>query len=130
MNSHKLPFATIDILREDIAEVIINEGVEMDGKIVEQYHSFLLSHLKAPFALLINKVNSYSYDFKAQEKLATLKEINAMAVVSYNDTTKRTTDILLSYPREIEWNLNIFSNRTQALNWLLSEQGDSPKTSS
>lgn len=131
MDLYKLPFAKIIILREDIAEVMINDGVEMDANMVEQYHAFLLSHLEAPFALLINKINAYSYDFPAQEILATLKEINAMAVVAYNRTTEITTEMLASYPRDVAWNLKIFSNRDEAMAWLLSEQSKigEPQTS-
>jgi len=122
MEKYELPFAKIIILREDIAEVIINDGIEMDVNMVEQYHNFLLSHLHAPFSLLVNKINAYSYDFPAQEKIASLKEINAMAVVAYNLTTEITTETLASYPRDVKWNLKIFSNRDEALSWLLSEQ--------
>jgi hypothetical protein len=122
METYKLPFAKINILREDIAEVIMNEGVELDTKMVTQYHDFLLSHLQAPFALLINKIHSYSYDFPAQEILATLAEINAMAVVAYSRTTKITTEMLASYPRKRKWHIKIFQNRDEALSWLLSEQ--------
>jgi hypothetical protein len=118
----ELPFAKIIILYDDIAEVIINDGIEMDMKIVEQYHEFLLSHLCPPFFLLINKVNDYTYDFDAQIKLATLKEINAMAVVAYNKVTKLTTESLTTYPRSKKWNLKVFSNRDEALVWLLSEK--------
>lgn len=125
MDLHVLPFAKIIILRDDIAEVMINDGVKMDMAMVEQYHDFLLSHLRAPFSLLINKVNSYTYDFQAQEKLATLKEINAMAVVAYNRVTEITTETLASYPRDVKWNLEIFPNRDDALEWLISEQVES-----
>ena len=124
MDIHELSFAKIIILRDDIAEVRINDGVRMDEEMVEQYHDFLRSHLRAPFSLLVNKINSYTYDFDAQEKLATLKEINAMAVVAYNRVTKITTETLASYPRDVKWNLEIFSNRDDALAWLLSEQGE------
>ncbi|MFC1588898.1 hypothetical protein ACFL3P_01355 [Pseudomonadota bacterium] len=77
MDLHELSFAKIIILHKDIAEVIINEGVEMTEEMVDQYHAFLISHLKQPFALLINKINAYTYNFAAQEKLATLDEISA-----------------------------------------------------
>lgn len=69
MELHELSFAKIIILREDIAEVIVNEGVEMTVEMVDEYHNFLLSHLRAPFSLLVNKLNAYTYDFDAQEKL-------------------------------------------------------------
>ena len=122
MDLHELPFAKIIILQDDLAEVLIDDGVVMDAEIVEQYHEFLLSHLQAPFALLINKVNAYSYDFAAQEKLATLEQINAMAVVAYNRITEISTESLASIPRDAKWNLEIFADRDAALRWLLSEQ--------
>lgn len=122
MDLHVLPFAKIIILRDDIAEVMIDDGVIMDLSMVEQYHDFLLSHLRAPFSLLVNKVNAYTYDFGAQEKLATLKEIKAMAVVAYNRITKIATENLASFPRDVKWNLRIFPDREEALAWLLSEQ--------
>ena len=122
MDLHVLPFAKIILLQKDIAEVMINDGVEMDTKMVDQYHDFLLSHLHPPFSLLINKVNSYTYDFQAQIHLATLKEIHAMAVIAYNRITKITTESLASYPRSEKWNLRVFSNRDEALTWLLAEQ--------
>ena len=122
MDKYRLPFADINILRDDIAEVLVDDGIEMDVKMVQQYHDFLLSHLKPPFALLINNIHSYSYEFHAQEIIGSLEEINAMAVVAYNRTTKITTEMLASYPRKRKWNLKIFENRDEALAWLLSEQ--------
>ena len=118
----ELPYAKIILLRDDIAEVIINEGVEMDGGMVDDYHEFLLTNLTSPFSLLINKINSYAYDFEAQKKLATLDQINAMAVVAYSRSTKIATQTLISFPRDHEWNLKLFDDRTEALNWLLLQQ--------
>jgi len=122
METHELSFAKINILQPDIAEVIVNEGVELNLAMVEEYHSFLLSHLQPPFSLLINKMHSYTYDFDAQQKLATLPEIHVMAVVAYNYITEKTTEVLASYPREQKWNLVIFSDRSEALDWLISKQ--------
>lgn len=122
MQTYTLPFAQINILRDDIAEVIVNHGVEFDLELVRQYHEFLLSHLTAPFSLLINKINSYSYDFEAQQNIATLTEINVMAVVTYNEITHVTTETLASYPRKIDWELSFFTDREAALAWLLSMQ--------
>ena len=122
MDLHELPYAKIIILQNDLAEVMINEGVEMNLAIVNDYHDFLLSHLEPPFSLLINKINSYTYDFEAQTKLATLKEINLMAVVAYNRVTKLTTETLASYPRDDKWKLKVFPSRDEALSWLISEK--------
>jgi len=119
MNLHELSFAKIIILHDNIAEVIVDEGIVMDLRMVDEYHKLLLTHLVAPFSLLINKVNSYTYDFQAQTKLANLEEIDAMAVVAYNRVTQITTETLASYPRSKQWNLKVFSNRDEALKWLL-----------
>lgn len=118
MKTYELSFANINILSDNIAEVIINDGVEMDLAMVDEYHAFLLSLLTAPFSLLINKLNKYSYDPEALREIATLKEINLMAVVSYSLSTTITTDYLTSFPRDVEWNLKIFGNRDEALSWL------------
>lgn len=122
MELHHLPFGKIIILREDIAEVIIDEGIEFSTEMVDQYHKFLLSHLKAPFLLLINKINTYTYDFEAQQKLASLEEIKKMAVVSYSQVTHVTTEYLAAIPREVTWNLKIFPDRELALTWLKSTE--------
>ena len=121
-NLHRLGFTKIIILEDDIAEVIINEGVELDSSMVEEYHRFLLEHLKAPFSLLINKINSYTYTFDAQMKIATLAEIHAMAVVSYNSTTEVSTRSLASMPRSKKWNIQIFPDRETAVSWLELQQ--------
>jgi len=122
MNLYELSFAKIIVLQDDIAEVIINDAVVMNTAMVEQYHEFLRSILTSPFSLLINKINSYTYDFDAQIELATIAEINAMAVVAYSRITELTTETLASYPRSKKWNLQIFMNRDDALAWLLLEQ--------
>jgi hypothetical protein len=122
MDLYELPFAKIIILQHDIAEVLIDDGTVMNAEMVQQYHDFLLKFLKAPFSLLINKVNSYTYDFDAQEQLATLEQINAMGVVVYNRISRISTEALASIPRDEAWNLKIFADRDTALAWLLSEQ--------
>jgi len=117
-----LSFATITKLSEDIAEVIIHQGIEINLVMVEQYHAYLLEHLTAPFSLLINKTNSYSYTFEAQLALATLKEINVMAVVAYSHAAKVSTQDLVQRPRTKPWNLEVFDNREEALAWLKLNQ--------
>ena len=122
MELHELSFAKIIILREDIAEVIVNDGVEMNVEMVDEYHDFLLTHMQAPFSLLVNKINAYTYDFEAQKKLCVLEEINVMAAVVYKLVTEISTETMVAFPREIKWNLKIFSNRDEAYAWLVYEQ--------
>ena len=48
-----------------------------------------------------------------------------MAVVAYNRVTEIVTETLASYPRDVQWKLEIFSNRDEALEWLLAQQVES-----
>ncbi len=122
METHTLSFGVVNILQEDIAEVIINENVEFDIPMVEEYHAFLLSHLTAPFALLINKIYSYTYTGTAQLKIGDLPQIYAMAVVAYTKPTEIATRTLVQMPHDNAWNLKIFSTTTEAIAWLIQEK--------
>ena len=118
MSIHKLSFAEITILKPNLAEVIVDSYVEMDLTMVREYHDFLLTHLEHPFNLLINKIHPYSYTFEAQQHLATLSQINSMAVVAYNSFTEMSTNSLISIPKAIPWNIRLFKERKTALDWL------------
>jgi len=122
MDIYELPFAKIIILEPDLAEVLINDGVEMNTEMVAAYHEFLITHLHSPFGLLINKVNAYTYTYGAQQHLATLPQISAMAVVAYTRISMIATESLAAIPRSTEWNLKIFTDRGEALSWLNAEQ--------
>ena len=122
MQVYELDFGKIIAVDNSLAEVIINDGVEIDDKIVEQYHDFLVAHFIAPFSLLINKINSYTYTFSAQRSLATIPQIHAMAVIAYSDVSKTATEALIEAPRQKEWNIEIFNDRNSALNWLAANQ--------
>jgi hypothetical protein len=57
-----------------------------------------------------------------QEYIATLTDINAMAVVSYSNITELTTKSLIQVSREINWKIKIFNEREVALQWLQDQQ--------
>lgn len=123
MEPYTLPFATINILRKDIAEVIINSGVEMNKAMVNDYHTFLLTHLTSPFSLLINKKNAYTYDYDAQQIIANLPEIKALAVVVYSDMSEIAQGALShNLDSQTTKKVDVFRDRTLALEQLISIQ--------
>ena len=122
MITHKLSLGEITLIQEDIAEVILTDRVAFNLEMVAEYHEFLINKMKCLFSLLINKLNSYTYTFEAQQHLATLTDINAMAVVSYSNITELTTKSLIQVPREINWKIKIFNEREVALQWLQDQQ--------
>jgi hypothetical protein len=118
MNTYSLPFGDITILQENLAEVVIYEGIIMDEGIVNDFHNFLLLHLKPPFSLLINKKFAYSYTFGAQLKIGSLIQIDKMAVVAYSNLTEMATKSLINLNSKKPWNIKIFQDRESALTWL------------
>lgn len=121
METTAMGFGVIQYLDNKIAEVIIDEGVEMNDAMVDAYHAHLDDHYSGPFALLVNKKNNYTYTFSAQQQLANLPNIRAMAVVVYRRSTEIATRALLNVKRDHAWNLKTFYDRDEALAWLKSE---------
>lgn len=122
MDLYELPHTKIIKLSDDVAEVIVNEGVEYDMKMVELYHQWIRDHMHHPCCILVNKVNSYTYSFEAQRKLATIPEIKAIALVVYSRASEVATESLVELPKSKPWNSKIFSDREKALQWLASQQ--------
>ncbi len=117
MNKYFLPYGSISILKKNIAEVIISEGIEMDDKIVDDYHRFLKTHLKGDFSILVNKKHSYSYTFNAQKMIGSLKEIKAIGVVNHTSGGELSTQTLKQVNNK-KLNLKSFLTREEALIWL------------
>ncbi|PKQ43643.1 hypothetical protein [Confluentibacter flavum] len=120
MKSYRLSFATISILEKNLAEVIIDEGIVMDEIMIDEYHDFLLSNLSAPFSLIINKKNCYSYTFEAQKTICNLKEIHLIAVVVTTNGALMSTQTLIKINENNNWNIELFKERDLALEWIYS----------
>ena len=121
MKTYELSFGRITILSVNLAEVIINENIEMTGKMVDEYHQFLLSHLKSPFSLLVNRKNPYSYDNNALHKIGSLQEIYKVAVVSYSNTSDWAIDLIGRLQERPSNRLMNFHDRDSALVWLSAD---------
>lgn len=110
-----LGFCSIVIHSESTAEVVINEGVEVSGPMVEQCFSLLRGALVAPFCLLVNECNSHSYDFQAQTTLGAVDDLLAVALVSDKPLTDVAACCLMRQPRPTHWPMAVLSNRDDAL---------------
>ncbi|TYA66022.1 hypothetical protein [Seonamhaeicola marinus] len=122
MKSYKLTFGSIIKLENNLAEVIVDEGIEMDENSVQEFHDFLLQNLTVPFSLLINRKNSYSYTFKAQRLIGKLEEIKAIAVVIATSGALMSTETLINLNKDSDWNIYVFQKRDKALEWLAQQQ--------
>jgi hypothetical protein len=118
MKTFDLSFGTVTVLRQDLAEVIIDQGIEMDLDMVDEYHMFVSEFLADPCAILINKLHQYTYSFEAQLAISNLEKIKAIAVVAYTDASRTVSETLMKLPTHKQWNMRIFFDRDSALRWL------------
>jgi hypothetical protein len=124
MQEYRLSFGIIRMLSDRIAEVVVDEGIEMTLETVAEYHEFLLDHLPNPSGILINKTNSYAYNFEAQQNLFLLEHIHCYAVLVHNTSAWIATESLMNMQRQKnKVNLTIFDQFHEALKWLAKELG-------
>ncbi|AUP80445.1 hypothetical protein [Flavivirga eckloniae] len=118
MKSCKLSFATIFAVQNNLAELIVNEGIEIDEIKVDELHDALLNSFETPISLLINKRHSFSYTFQAQIKITQLKELKAIAIVIGTNGALMSTQTLMSVNKNVFDDIELFQEREEALTWL------------
>lgn len=117
MKEYEFSFGKIIILRDDLAEIITNKGVEMNEDIVKECHDFLIKHLKNPFSLLINKKYEHTYTGEAQTMISNLKELKVMGVVVGAKRSIIPSSILSKINEGNDSSIKLFNKRNQALEW-------------
>ncbi len=53
-------FGQIKFISSRLAEVIINQDVEVSIEFVEEYDAIMKTHFREPYAVLVNRINNYS----------------------------------------------------------------------
>ncbi|WDE08847.1 STAS/SEC14 domain-containing protein [Thalassomonas viridans] len=118
MNVRKFSFGKIKLLQSGLAEVIVDEGVDINTEMVDEIHQVFLSIFPGAFSLLINKSNSYSTQLDALIKFGTLKAINKIAVFAPNQMAKLSADFAANIPSSAVLDIQVFTDRDDALAWL------------
>ncbi len=118
MEIHQISFAKICILRSDLAEITVYNGANIDLNMVKEIHDYLSSLFDDSFSLLINKTNAYSTQLDALIKFGTLATIDKIAVFAPNKLAKMSADFSASIPSYQVLNIQVFSQRDDALTWL------------
>ena len=112
-----LSFCEIHILDDDLIEVITNEGIEVNDSMVEEYHEFFRRTFRESFAVLVNKVNSYSYRFSALLNIGSVKGLKAVAILHYSKASQES-HLVNSIRLKNKLNMQHFFNRDSAIIWL------------
>ncbi|MDP2560647.1 STAS/SEC14 domain-containing protein [Psychrobium sp. 1_MG-2023] len=118
MEYHDLSFGKIFIINDDLAEVVVDGGIEITTTMVSEFHGYLLARFQHPFGLLINKTNAYSTEFNAQTQCGTLKQIKRIAIYAPTNMATLSANFMASVPRDVNIPIKVFNNRDDALHWL------------
>ena len=85
---------------------------------VAQGH-FLIEHLDLNSCLLINKINSYTYNFDAQQHIFLPERIYAYAVLAPSVSSRLATEsMMMMHRNQPDLNLKIFDDYDLAMQWL------------
>jgi len=125
MDQYRLSFAAVNILTDNIAELIIDENIEVSIEMVEEHDKLLSSLFKGPFGVLVNKVNKYSYTLEAKLIMGSIEPMTAIASVNYFPQGTQSTQDILDKRSNDRLNLKAFIGTElgwqQAYDWLTLE---------
>lgn len=122
---HQLSFAKINVLNEHIAEVIVDQDVVISLEMSEEYDRALSEIFSNNFALLVNKINQYDFSFEAKLSVASHENLAAIAVVTYDNESKKSVGEVAAMRQLDGWNLKVFDGLNlgwqEGLDWLHGE---------
>jgi protein-tyrosine-phosphatase len=111
---NNLSFGTFQEIEPNIVEIIVDEGIELSDRHIEQIETGLLEKYDNSYALLINRLNSYSHTHASMQKVARLKRLVAIAIVVYSDISEQVAKI----HQVLQDNVRIYQNKDSAIVWL------------
>lgn len=122
MELYRLSFGKVIVIAPNTAEVIVDEGVNIDLDMVTEIHHCFLTIFTCSFSLLINKSNSYSTQLDALIQFGTLSAIDKIAIFAPNKMAKMSADFSADIPSSAALNIQVFTDRNDALSWLYSNE--------
>lgn len=125
MEIHQISFAKVCVLSNDLAEITVDSGADINLNMVNELHQLLLSLFCDSFSLLINKSNSYSTQLDALIHFGTLPAIDKIAIFAPNKLAKMSADFSATIPSSAVLTIEVFTERDDALEWLI-ERKSSP----
>ncbi len=119
---YQFSFGYIKILSKYVAEVMIDNNIDVTKEMVEEFDNFLSNQFNSKMGLLVNNINHYTYTDEAQLSIALLENINAIAIVNYHPRAVESAKQLRAARANNDGNIKEFSGLElgyhQALVWL------------
>ena len=124
-------FGQINLIAPNIAEVIINNNIEITLEIVDEYDALMAKHFTQNYALLVNRINSYSFSYEALLCVASAQNLKALALINYRAENEQQTQNLKSARHMDNLNIKEFSGlelgRENAIKWLNQQLANANK---
>lgn len=114
----KLPFGCLKCPADNIIELIIDEGVEINVDMTRALHVAIEQWADGPTGFVVHKLNSYSVSFDAQQIIGDLPGIAVSAVVAYNQFGEMSAQQVIAMSEMPEGTVAIFPTLENAVFWL------------
>lgn len=113
-----IDFCKFEEIAPDIIETTVNDGVELDLHKISMVITELKDKYPSPFAILSNRINSYSHTHESMAFLANQDVLYAYAILAHRPLTHHCA-IVQTYYQE---NAKLFYNREKAIIWLENQR--------
>ena len=118
-------FGHVKIISSNIAEIVINHGIEISLEVMEEYETLMNKHFTDHYATLINRINNYSYAYEVLLCIGSIKNLKAVAVINYGIENKQQAKDISAVHHVDNLNIKLFSGlelgRDNAIDWLKGE---------
>lgn len=123
VKEYRLSWCTLFHRNDNVVTIEIDEGIEVDIDMAQELTDLSDSVLgDTPFALLSNRIHSYSLSFEAMHTVAVKPNLVALAVVIYSKHSQlliETQNFFISTIKKKP--VKIFTDKDMATEWLINE---------
>lgn len=119
MVSHRISFATVFDLGENVFSTVVDEGTLIDLDHVDEYHSFLASVTEGKsFAMLVHRLYPYGYSDSAKKEITRIPNLCAVGLVVYDEESMNISSEMMELCRSSSLEFDIFTDENCAEDWL------------
>lgn len=115
-------FGQIEFISENIIEIIIKQNLEITLESMDEYEDLMSKYVSGNYAVLVNRINRYSFTFEAMLCVGSAENLKAAAIISYDNNNEPHTENLKSIRHMDNLNIKEFSGlelgREKAIKWL------------
>lgn len=130
VKEYKLDYCSIQVRDDNIVLLEFQDGVEVTREMTAELTRLADDTMKGPFAILSNRIHSYSLSFEAMSALAQYDNMAALAIVVHSAKSRMLIEAQNFFISALKKKpIKIFMDFDSASSWLqetLKEMHESP----